>query len=76
MPSYRILDRGIKESFRVDEQRQIIPTRVITYMVGTHGPFTYTLDAKDFNPTTVGTELERQAQDVLKLYGQQPGPTG
>lgn len=67
--SYRIIEGGIKESFRTDEQRKIIPVRVFSYMVGAHGPFTYQVDARDFDPVAVDAMLEKAAQDLLKLLG-------
>lgn len=69
MASYRIIAGGITETSRLDEQRRFVPVKVIRYMVGDHGPFTYQIDAKDFTPERASSELEKTAQDVLKLLG-------
>ena len=67
MASYRILQ--IHETTRNNELRQIIPVRVVRYMVGTHGPFVYETDAKDFSADRVAPILEAAAQEVIKLQG-------
>lgn len=69
MASYRIIAGGITETSRLDEQRRFVPVRVIRYMVGDHGPFTYQTDAKDYSAAAVAETLEKQAQEILKLVG-------
>lgn len=69
MASYRIPDGGITESVRQGDLRTIVPIRVIRYYVGSHGPFQYQTDAKDYTPEGVAAELEKQAQAILKVLG-------
>lgn len=52
---------------RFDGLGNIEATRVVTWKVGKHGPFTYETPAAGFSADAVSTELERQAQEILKL---------
>ncbi len=68
-PDWRILEGGVTETTRLDERQRFVPIRVVTYMVGTHGPFKVTLDAKDFTADKVTQLLDQAAAEIKRLYG-------
>lgn len=64
---WKLLD--VKESTRLDERGNFIPIRIVPFMVGNHGPFQITLDAKDFSAAHVAVLLDKHAAEIKALEG-------
>lgn len=72
MADYKILQGGVTETVRANEEGKFVALRVVRYMVGTHGPFTLQIDAKDFSAAKVDELLAKEALEVRKLAGEIP----
>jgi len=58
----------ITDGIRFGGGRGFIRTRVITFMVGTQGPFTHVLDLADYNAANIEAAYEQEVT-VLRAAG-------
>lgn len=54
---------------------QARPQKVVSYMVGNHGPFTLTYNAADYNAERVNQDVQKEV-DTLRSIGAIPGTAG
>lgn len=49
--------------------------KIVTFMVGDHGPFTLTYDASDYNAERVQQDIQKEV-DTLRAIGAVPATAG
>ncbi len=72
MANWKVLEGGVTETTRLDERQKFVSVRVVRFMVGSHGPFQVTIDAKDFTTAKVTELLDKDAAEILGLGGGGP----
>jgi hypothetical protein len=66
-PAYTIV--SISEGTTVNAQRQAVYTKLIKYMVGTDGPFTYTVPPGMDTPAQIAAALTTAAANIAAIRG-------
>jgi len=58
---------SIREGIRFDKVKGWVNTRIVTYVVGDQGPFTFTLDEDEFDTIKVQEKLKEEARKIEEL---------
>lgn len=65
----------VKPSNSIDATGNVIRRTQVTYMVGTHGPFSVTTPTETFKAEDVFAKMKAFAAEVAQLPGAGDGPT-
>lgn len=57
----------VRDGSRFDEKANLIPTKIVEYMIGDHGPFNYIRDQKDWSFETARKDIEHEATELEKF---------
>jgi len=64
-----VRDLRVQEGLKIDERGNIIRTRVITFFLGTHGPFTIEIPANEYSPEVVQMKIEEERKKLQAILG-------
>lgn len=59
----------VAERTRFDRNNQAVPMVVVTYYLGSHGPFTLEYKKSEYNYNTVLADVDKVRQNIAPLLG-------
>jgi len=64
-----VRDIRVQEGLKIDERGNIIRTRVVTFFIGQHGPFTIEIPATEYSPELVQQKIEEEKRKLQAILG-------
>ncbi len=72
LPPKEVTDLKVSDSTRFNRDGSATPIKVLTYFVGTQGPFRIEYAAGEFSADKVNRDLEKQVRELREI-GALPG---
>lgn len=64
-----VRDLRVTQGLKIDERGNIVRTRVITFFLDAHGPFTIELPENEYSPEVVQMKIEEEKRKLIQILG-------
>jgi hypothetical protein len=62
-----VRDLRVTQGLKIDERGNIIRTRIVTFFIDQHGPFTIELPEVEYSPEVVQMKIEEEKRKLLQI---------